>query len=329
MDFFLRNVTLFCLLQTLSFSIIAQPNWPTAKSATRSVTITGFSRARFSMDLSTEVAGKTLEVYADVGDTIVDKGLFACLDETFVKLDIRSALNDIEKHKVDINFYRKQVSRYKKMVTKNSAAVSLLDDFDRQLKNSKRLMQGDKLRQQRLKEFQRRHCIVAPVGWQVIKRYIQPKQWLDVGKQVVKVGDYSRLLVPLTLSLPELQALRQRAENLQVYLPEYDIHVSATIERVSPEFNDLTRKIHVDLQLEDGLPEHRGGIRVECELQLADNANTFFIPQSALDKGFEETWLQPRTGEKIQVQLLGYSTDGLARIRSTKIKAGQQFKALR
>ncbi len=329
MDLSLKNFMLFCLLQTLSLSVIAESNWLTAKAATRSVTITGFSRARFSMVLSTEVAGKTQQVFADVGDVIIDKGVFACLDETFVKLDIRSAQNDVAQHQVDIDFYRKQVSRYKKMVAKNSAAVSLFDDFERKLNNSKRLLQSNKIRQQRLQESQRRYCIYAPVGWRVIKRYVEPKQWLDVGKPVVMVGDYSRLLVPLALSLSELNALRQQAKGLQVYLPEYDVYIPATIERVSPEFDENSRKIQVDLQLQDNLPEHRGGIRVECVLQLADEAHTFLIAQQALDKRFEETWLQPKSGEMIRVQLLGYSANGLARIRSTEIKAGQQFKALK
>ena len=136
----------------------------TAQAAYRQITVTGFTRARASMELATEVPGRIKHVYADIGDAIPGDGKFACIDDTFVAIDIKSAENDIAQHAIDIHFYKKQVARHQQLVEKKSAAVSLLDDLERQLGNSQRSLQSDKLRKQRLQETRRRHCVESPSG---------------------------------------------------------------------------------------------------------------------------------------------------------------------
>ena len=299
----------------------------TLQPAFRQVTITGFTRARSTMKLSTEVSGKIEQIFAEIGDAIPNTGQFACLDDTFVKIDIASAENDIAQHAIDIGFFNKQVSRHQQLVNKKNVAIYLLDDLERKLGNSQRALQSDRLRKQRLEEFRRRHCIKAPVGWKVIERSIEPGQWIDTGTQVAVIGNFSRLLVPLALSSKEFWALKQK-QNIQVVLTEYEQQVPARIERISPAFDEQSHKIRVDLVIEHKLPEKRGGMRVELLLELADEFGAFLIDKQALDERFEEVWLQHQDGRQIRVTLLGYQSDSIARITSPEIKAGDKFKIL-
>ncbi len=316
---------LFLVTQTTAY---AEKIWSTATPAYRKTTITGFTRARYNMVLSTEIAEKIKSVFVDIGDPVPQNGYIACLDDTFVKIDVRLMANEIGQHQVDIDFFQKQVNRYKKLVETNSAAISQLDEFKRKLANAKQLAQIKKLKKRRLQEKLKRHCIRAPQDWKMIERLVEPGQWLSVGDPVAKVGDYRTLLVPLTLSVSEMKALEHKQQDLTVKLPEYDLTVPSRIERISPSFDEKSRKIQVDLILEKELPVHRGGLRVEVTLELPEQAGTFLISANALDKKFEEVWLERKDGSRISVDLLGYSDHGLARISSYEIKTGDQFKIL-
>ena len=312
----------------VSWSVYAENTWTTVLPSHRQVTVTGFSRARHSMILSTEVAGKVDRVFADVGDIIPEHGKVTCLDETFIKIDIDSAKNEIAQYQIDIHYFKKQVERYQKLVGKKSAAISQLDDFERQLGNAQRQAQLKKLKKYNLQEKQKRHCIKSPAGWRVIERNVESGQWLDIGTQVAKVGDYSTLLVPLALSVNELQALKKKQNNLTVLLSEYNQELPASIERISPAFDEKSRKIQVDLLLDKKLPVHRGGLRVEVKLDLPDPSGTFLISANALDKRFEEVWLERKNGQPLRVELLGNSENGQVRISSPEINTGDQFKIM-
>jgi RND family efflux transporter MFP subunit len=312
-----------------SFSTNAETDFVTAHPSIHQKTISGFTRARSTIILSTEVAGKITHVFADIGDAIPATGKFACLDDTFVKIDIESASNDIAQHAIDLRFYKKQVARHQQLVATNSAAISLLDDLKRKQGNSQRAMQGDTLRKRRLEELLRRHCIKSPAGWRIIERFVEPGQWIDTGTAVAKVGDYSHLLVPLTLSAKEFAVLKLAQQQIRVFLPEVEQHALATIEHISPAFDEQSHKIRVDLLLKEGISDFRGGQRVELTLDMAGKTNSFRISQQALDERFEEIWVERIDGKKIRVSLLGYFSDNVATITSTEIKPGDQFKIIR
>ena len=323
-----RCVLTGLILYTTCLPIYAAEEWITLQPSVREVTISGFTRARSTMQISTEVAGKVERVYADVGDVIPAEGKFACLDDTFVKIDIESAQNDIAQHAIDIDFFKKQVSRHQKLVATKSAPISLLDELKKDLGNSQRALESDRLRTHRLQELLHRHCVYVPAGWRVMERYVEPGQWIDVGAHVAKVGDFSQLLVPLALSTQELIALKTVESDLKVYLSELDQEIPATIELISPAFDEQSHKTRVDLQLDKGLPVHRGGLRVELSLDLPDKLDAFLIPKQALDERFEEIWLQRKDGKELRVTLLSYPGNGFARITSPEIKTGDQFKVL-
>jgi multidrug efflux pump subunit AcrA (membrane-fusion protein) len=206
--------------------------------------------------------------------------------------------------------------------------VSLLDELERNLGNSQRAMQSDVLRKQRLVELQKRHCIKAPVGWKVIERTVEPGQWIDTSTKIAKVGDFSRLLIPMALSSAELQALQQKQDDIKVILTEFVQPVATRIEHISPAFDEQSHKIRVDLIIEHQLPEKRGGMRVELNLKLPDEFGALLINKLALEERFEQFWLHHQDGRQIRVTLLGYQNDAVAKITSPEIKAGDKFKIL-
>ena len=322
------SLTLLFLLFILSshLSIADESQFVSVQPAFQSTTLSGFTRARRSIPLASEISGKVTHIYADIGQSIPEDGIFACLDKTFIQLDIATTENSIAQHHIDLKYLRKQVDRHKTLVKTNSAAISVLDDLNRQKGNAYLARQREKIHKQILEEKEVRHCIKAPKNWQITQRSIEVGQWITAGTPIAQADDYNQLLIPLTLTSEELSALEKKQNKFTVYLPEYKQEIPASIERISPAFDEQSHKIRVDLLINDTSKFYRGGIRTELTLEVADKLNTYLIPKKALDERFEEAWLTRKNGKRIRVMLLGYLNNDIAKISSSEIKLSDQFK---
>ena len=300
----------------------------TAEAATRSQLLSGYTRARIILHLSAEESGRVAEVFADIGDPIPDAGHFTCLDDTYNKLEQRANQAGQARIKVDIAHVRKQVKRYQSLVKSNSSAQIQLDETRRSLDSNLKQLEELMIQSEVLAERLRRSCVSAPPGWLVMDREVEPGQWVNKGQQVARVGDYSRLLIPFALSNAEFNALQQTSD-LQLWFPDLGKHAAARIARVSPTFDEASRKIRVELEVQEGLDELRGGMRAELSLRLSLNSGAVMVPRGALDERYEQYWLKREDGSEIKVVYLGRDDAGRVRVVSPEIAPGQRFQIIR
>jgi len=305
----------------------------TVKVAVQTVVLTGYTRARNSLPLSAETEGRVEEIYVDIGDAIPADGRYACLDTTYIELDIEKNKTDQARLKADLRYFTRQVKRYKRLVREKSSAQSQLDDFVRQQTTSRQQLAALEIGERRLSEKLMRHCIVAPAGWHLTERSIEPGQWVISGQQVGTVGNYKKVLVPFSLSPVEFEALQQGKSSLQLYYPDSKMNVPAVIERISPAYDPITRKRQVDLVISETSPPLRGGIRVHLKLTIADRSGAVMVPASYLTEKFEEHWLTRENGESVRVVYLGKSTvenekhQGWVRINAPTLAPGDRVRA--
>jgi multidrug efflux pump subunit AcrA (membrane-fusion protein) len=205
-----------------------------------------------------------------------------------------------------------------------------LDTAQRNLDKTRTQLKALAIEAEILTERKERLCIVAPVGWRVIKRYVEPGKWVNAGEPVVEVGDYSHLVVPFALSMMEFQALlAQQQTGLSVVMPELQAELPARLIRLSPAFDEQSRKIHLELELSKGLTKHRGGLRVELALNIPTRSGAVLVPQQALKQRYEQYWLRRPDDSEIAVVYLGRSSGpdkDWVRVVSPDIKPGDQFQ---
>ncbi|QGY39528.1 efflux RND transporter periplasmic adaptor subunit [Pseudodesulfovibrio cashew] len=296
-----------------------------AEAAARRATLTGFTRARSSMTLVAEESGRVEKVMADVGDTLGQDGLFAQLDTTFIRLDLRENRAEQERLKSDFEYYRKEMNRYKQLVKSKNAAQSTLDSNVRAHQGALQQLRGKQIEERVLMERMKRFSLIGPAGWKVVTRYIEPGEWVTKGEKVAELGNYEALLVPYALTGAEFRALKEQGENITLRLTDLNIPVQARIERVSPGFDPQSRKINVDLQISQGDFEFRGGLRTELVLELPDPGGAVLVPATALVKAYEEYFLMTPEGERVRVMLLGSGRNNLRRVSSPEVHAGDRF----
>jgi len=321
----MQKVTGLLLLILIPLLAVAEPHLATAEAATQLQVLTGFTRARTNLTLSSEESGRVEQVFADVGEPVPADGHLVCLDDTFLKLDQQVNLSEQARIKVDIVFFRKQVKRYKSLVKSNSSAQIQLEESQRNLESTIQQLEGLKIRYQVMEERLERHCVQAPAGLLLIERLVEPGQWVSKGQQVARVGDFSQLLIPFALTPTEFQALQQ-IENLHVFLPDSGNNLRARIERVSPAFDEVSRKISVELEVSDGLDARRGGLRAELKLDLPFSSGAVVLPESAISERYEQYWLKREDGSEVKVVYLGRDRKNRVRVISPEVIPGQHFQ---
>ncbi|MDY6953632.1 MAG: efflux RND transporter periplasmic adaptor subunit [Thermodesulfobacteriota bacterium] len=300
-----------------------------ARPAARQVTLTGYTRARHTMDIVSEEAGRCFEVAADVGDTIGAEGVFCVLDTTFV--DIAIDRNRIDQKQVEnrIAYEIKEVRRFEELVGRDSAAQSTLDAHQNRLDQSRFELEALENEEENLKERQARHTSKIPSGWTITERAVEPGQWVSAGAYLGKAGDFRKLLVPFSLSPEEYSAVRRLQGRAKLRFPDEGdegVTLEAEIERISPAFDPETRKISVDLSVQKGLSHMRGGLRAVLTLKVPDGSGTVLVPTSALSERYEALWLTRESGEQVRVVLLDHGAQNTSRVRSEEVKPGDRFK---
>lgn len=297
-----------------------------AQPAFRKSTLTGFTRARRSMTLVSEESGRVETVVADVGDTLGEEGVFARLDTTFIELELSGNRVDQERLKGDYEYYRKEMERYRKLVKTKNAAQSTLDANVRAHQAALQQLRAKQIEERVLVERIERYTLKGPPGWKVVTRYIEPGEWVLRGERVAELGQYDVLLVPYALTSSEYSFLRDSSGPLELRLTDLDTTVQASVAKVSPGFDQQTRKIPVDLEITEGSFQFRGGLRTELELELPDPNGAVLVPASALVKAYEEYFLIKPDGERVNVVYLGGTKDNMRRVRGENVEAGDRFR---
>ncbi|MBC17521.1 MAG: efflux transporter periplasmic adaptor subunit [Desulfovibrio sp.] len=304
----------------------AAPETFRAQPAFRRSTLTGFTRARRSMTLVSEESGRVEKVVADVGDTLGEDGLFAVLDTTFIELDLVGNRADQQRLKSDYDYYRKEMERYRRLVKTKNAAQSTLDSNVRAHQAALQQLRAKQVEERVLMERMERFTLQGPQGWQVITRYIEPGEWVTKGEKVAELGQYDVLLVPYALTSSEYSLLKDKNDPIELRLTDLGITVQARVARVSPGFDNQTRKIPVDLEIVEGDFAFRGGLRTELVLDLPDPNGAVMVPASALVKAYEEYFLITPEGNRVGVVYLGGTRDHMRRVTGENVHVGDEFK---
>ncbi|WP_457573713.1 efflux RND transporter periplasmic adaptor subunit [Desulfolithobacter sp.] len=293
----------------------------------------GFTRPRTELDIISEVSGRCLSVEADIGQPLPADGLFATIDSLFTRLELSTVRNRIQQNRRQLRYEQQEVERYTSLVASQTSARSLLDAAVLRRDQVRLALEGLETEKQRLEELLVRHRVLGPPGYLIMDRHVEPGQWVATGQSLARAGDFRTLIVPLAVTYTELQALEQM-KTIPVSLPELNLRGAATLYRISPGFDPLTRKTKIELALNREtmarLPARRGGLRVEIALRLPDPLGGLLVPAPAVEERYEEHWLTRPDQTRIRIIVLGpvpddHSGTPMVRVASPELHVGDHI----
>jgi len=292
-------------------------------------TLTGFTRPRTELTISSEVSGRCLFVSGDIGDLIDESSPFIRIDPTFILLDIDGNKLAREQLKKKISINKQELNRYTKLHTNQSVPQAKFDQVSLQHELSviklKQLINTGK----RLQELFKRHVVLAPGGYRIIDKNVEPGELINSGQHLATLGDFRELLIPLVLTYHEYKALNS-ISIIPVFLPDLNLTLQAKLFRTAPDFDKKSRKIKIELilnkQQTDKLSSLRGGLRVLIQISMLDRTGSYIVPASAIQERHNYFWLTKSDGTRKKVVFLGKAKeDDQALISGMNLVPGEQF----
>ena len=322
---------------TFVFLLLAGPAWAgeaplMVAEARQQVELTGYSRSRIDMTLSAEVSGKVLDVGYDVGDAI-GKAPFVRIDPTFIDFSIaltRQGIAQLDaalaQNQSRTDYLQKEYARIDALFQKNSTPAQRRDQFrqdlDQALLQRPSLLAQKAAEQTRLSELlerKKRHDVYAPPGWIVTARHVDPGEIVSAGTPLASVGDYRRLVVPLSVTSEELAAIESFTAPFAVRLDGRP--AEASVRWVNPEFDEDTRKLAVELAVDRWDGERRGGLVMTLTVEIP--APGLSVPKAAVVNRFENPRVRLKeSGKEIQVIVLGETNSSLRIAENPKLRPG-------
>lgn len=314
---YVRLILIVMVVLLLHPSLLLSAETVQPKPYYRTQLLTGFTKARQTVQISSEVGGQCIAFNAEIGTTIPTSGVLAEIDATYVHLDIQANRLELESVKRQLLTEKKMLQRYTTLLEKNSSTQAKLDEVTLSADLHELKINSLTNQYQRLQENLARHIIKAPPGWTIIDRMVEPGEYVQPGGPIAKIGDFTKLIIPLALSFNELQNLK-KTSNVPLYFPDLNLRIIGQIYRVSPTFFESTKKIPVDLIVDAKHHDTiiRGGLRAELHLR-EQKKDTYVLPLSAVINRYDAYWIVHEERGRMRVLFLGTTDNGSAAIVSS------------
>ncbi len=304
--------------------------------ARRSITLTGYTRSQTTVTLSSEVGGRVVKVNYDDGQ-VIDKLPFLTIDSTFIDLEIRSTQHTLEQLKITqkkrrskVNYLDKDFRRIENLFRRGSSPESRFDtsreDLDQARFDLKAVGVEIAIAQTELKELRerrRRHTIEAKPGWIVVAKLVEEGELVNMNTPVARIADFNHLVVPLSVSAKELNAVQQLAPEFEVFLDGKPAR--ASVNWINPEFDEKTRKLNMELILRSYPGPRRGGLT--CRLFLETDTEGVLVPKQAVVNRYENPRVfLSESGAEIKVLVLGQTKDYLIIADHPRLPPGTRLR---
>ncbi|MDM8536773.1 HlyD family efflux transporter periplasmic adaptor subunit [Desulfobacterales bacterium HSG17] len=331
----MKVVTILVMLITVFPCFSFGENELTVQSAKKEITLTGYTRSNASATVSSEVSGKVIKVNYDVGDIVGEKPFFK-IDPTFIDFQMESTRQSLAKinaaHKKNesrIAYLKKEFKRIdllhkgdRATGVKRDAAQEEFDQARLERNTLKAEKQVLKITLKELQERKNRHNVYAPKGWIIIGKMVEPGEIISSNTPLAKVGDFQNLVIPLSVSGKELDAIRALPEELDARLEGKQ--VKTRLNWVNPEFDEKTRKLSIELLLIYYKGEKRGGLSFSMLLEI--DAQGYWVPKSAVVNRYENPRVIVKsTEETVNIIILGESDDHFIIAENKNLPAGTEL----
>ena len=305
------------------------------ENATKEITLTGYTRSKTTMVVSSEVSGRVLSVNYDVGDLISEKPMVE-IDPTFIDFQIQGVRrslrlleNKVRKAEERVKYLDKEFSRMDKLHREDRATEVKRDAAEQEFIQAKLSYDSASIEKQKLEislsellELKERHLIYAPPGWNLTGKMVEAGEQVIQGTPLARAADFQNLVVPLSVSGEELDAIHKLGSEFSAFMEKEP--VMAAIRWINPEFDEKTRKLGIELFITQYSGEKRGGLHFTLPLKLP--VQGIQVPKSCIIDRYENPRVRlSATGEIINIMVLGESDGHLYIAEDPRLLPGSEL----
>jgi RND family efflux transporter MFP subunit len=250
--------------------------------------------------LAAQVDGQIIWV-AEVGTLLEIGDVAARQDDVLIRDVLVEEQARLTREQANVKFNQAEAQRLAKLAKDNHAAVSRLEQAQRDLTISRSELAAAKSRIAQSQEKQQRTLIKAPFAGVVTEQFIQAGEWADPGTPIVRLVDTTALeaqaWIPVT-ALPYIQS------GSRLGLTVAGQPATGTVRTVVPVGDDQSHLYELRLLLDDG--RWSAGQSARISIPVAGARSVTVIPRDALVLRRDGTTvfriLEDNTAERISVE---------------------------
>ena len=271
-----------------------------SREMTPLIQVAGTIISRNDSRLAAQVDGQVIWV-AEVGASLEIGEQAARLDDVLIRDVLVEEQARLVREQANVKFNQAEAQRLTKLAKDNNAAISRLEQAQRDLTISRSELTAAKSRIAQTQEKQQRTIIKAPFSGVVSEQFIQAGEWADPGTAIVRLVDTASLeaqaWIPVT-ALPYIQT------GSRLGLTIAGQAATGTVRTVVPVGDDQSRLYELRLLLDGGAWSAGQSVRVAIPVATARAATV--IPRDALVLRRDGTTvfriLEDNTAERIVVE---------------------------
>jgi len=306
-------------------------------------TITGFTRPRRAVIVAAEVPGRITAVALDVGQRVSAEqaGAIVTIDDvqaTIARDQAQSALVAAEQAAASATLAQQVAESEAALRARTAARTKNLADQGKlsaeeadttltaadlarlsaerakvSVAQAGTAVAQAKLELARANDLLARHHIPAPAGWLVAQRQVEPGTMVAAGTPLLRVVDTTTLVVEVHLTSDELVAVRAQPILSVRFTRHAGRLAPITLARIDPEFDPLTRKHRIELDLAgDAAPEPLGGLEVALSFPVPDPSGALLIPATFVSTAGERQRVRTVDGADVVVTVIRQVGDMVA-----------------
>jgi RND family efflux transporter MFP subunit len=180
----------------------------TSEQMAETVTVPGSVVSRSDSKIAAEVAGR-VEWVAEVGAVIEAGGAVARIDSALLKLQARSAEASVKRLEAQLNFLNGEVARLEELIGKGSATRQRLDEARSQREMARQELAEAQVVLERANYDLEHAEVKSPFPGRIVKRLIEPGEFIERGAATARVVDTSALEVIAQIPIASVAQLKE------------------------------------------------------------------------------------------------------------------------
>ena len=264
------------------------------------IQVAGTVISRHDSRLAAQVDGQVIWV-AEVGTQLETGGVAARLDDVLIRDVLVEEEARLAREQANVRFNKAEAQRLAKLAKDNHAALSRLDQAQRDLSIARSELAAAESRIMQTREKQERTTIKAPFAGVVSEQFIQAGEWADPGTPIVRLVDTASLEAQAWIPVTALPYIRP---GTRLGLTIAGGAATGTVRTLVPVGDDRSRLYELRLLLDgDGWS---AGQSVRIAIPTAESRPALVIPRDALVLRRDGTTvfhiLDDNTAERITVE---------------------------
>ncbi|MCB9854106.1 MAG: efflux RND transporter periplasmic adaptor subunit [Phycisphaerales bacterium] len=267
--------------------------------------VTGSLQAVTRSSIASQEAGQLIEILTDEGMTVAEGDVIARLDDRRLRAQVAEAEarvdraeSDLVERQSELEFAEFEMKRLSKLRQTNVAssresmeAKSRFDSAVARVEGARRAINEEQRQVDLLKIRLADMVVRAPFQARVVKRHVDPGEWIEPGESIVTI--VSTGAIEARLEVPERFANSVGRNSNRIYADVTSLGqtVPSSDIRVIPDVDPQARSFSVILTLDDPDSQMAPGMSVVAWIPTSDEAEHLTVPKSAVVRSGRDAYV--------------------------------------